>query len=207
MTAEPAFAVDPWTVTETALDLGRLAQAESVFALSNGHIGMRGNLDEGEPHGHARHVPEQPLRTAPVALRRGGLRLPRVRSDDHQRHQRQADPAARRRRTARRPLRHVARTPAASARSPRRHAHPHGALALAGRMCGPGALHPHRLAHPTRDRSRRVRGDRRGRADRAVVQSELVANEPHRSTEDDPACRPCSSRRCCSRRTSSTAPT
>lgn len=51
MTAEPAFAVDPWTVTETALDLGRLAQAESVFALSNGHIGMRGNLDEGEPLG------------------------------------------------------------------------------------------------------------------------------------------------------------
>src|SRR5262249_15011196 len=24
---------------------------ESVFALSNGHIGVRGNLDEGEPHG------------------------------------------------------------------------------------------------------------------------------------------------------------
>ena len=24
---------------------------ESVFALSNGHIGLRGNLDEGEPHG------------------------------------------------------------------------------------------------------------------------------------------------------------
>ena len=28
-----------------------LAQTESVFALSNGHIGLRGNLDEGEPHG------------------------------------------------------------------------------------------------------------------------------------------------------------
>ena len=28
-----------------------LAQRESVFALSNGHIGLRGNLDEGEPHG------------------------------------------------------------------------------------------------------------------------------------------------------------
>jgi alpha,alpha-trehalose phosphorylase len=32
-----------------ALDLGVLAQTESVFALSNGHIGLRGNLDEGEP--------------------------------------------------------------------------------------------------------------------------------------------------------------
>src|SRR6266498_2625532 len=29
----------------------RPAQTESVFALSNGHIGLRGNLDEGEPHG------------------------------------------------------------------------------------------------------------------------------------------------------------
>ena len=28
-----------------------LAQTESVFALANGHIGWRGNLDEGEPHG------------------------------------------------------------------------------------------------------------------------------------------------------------
>ena len=51
MIPHPAFAVDPWAVVETALDLGVLAQAESVFALSNGHIGLRGNLDEGEPHG------------------------------------------------------------------------------------------------------------------------------------------------------------
>ncbi len=28
-----------------------LAQTESLFALANGHIGWRGNLDEGEPHG------------------------------------------------------------------------------------------------------------------------------------------------------------
>src|SRR5438552_15462726 len=28
-----------------------MAQTESVFALSNGHIGVRGNLDEGDPHG------------------------------------------------------------------------------------------------------------------------------------------------------------
>ena len=29
---------------------GVIGQVESVFALSNGHIGLRGNLDEGEPH-------------------------------------------------------------------------------------------------------------------------------------------------------------
>jgi alpha,alpha-trehalose phosphorylase len=38
-------------VRETSLDLGFLAQSESVFALSNGHLGLRGNLDEGEPRG------------------------------------------------------------------------------------------------------------------------------------------------------------
>src|SRR6185503_1282930 len=45
----PHFSVEPWAVTESRLDLGVLAQSESVLALSNGHIGLRGNLDEGEP--------------------------------------------------------------------------------------------------------------------------------------------------------------
>jgi alpha,alpha-trehalose phosphorylase len=45
------YAVEPWAVREVGLDLHRLAQTESVFALGNGHIGVRGNLDEGEPFG------------------------------------------------------------------------------------------------------------------------------------------------------------
>jgi alpha,alpha-trehalose phosphorylase len=45
------FQVEPWAVRETELPLDSLAQTESVFALSNGHIGLRGNLDEGEPYG------------------------------------------------------------------------------------------------------------------------------------------------------------
>ena len=40
---------EPWALRETQLDLDRLAQTESLFALANGHIGLRGNLDEGEP--------------------------------------------------------------------------------------------------------------------------------------------------------------
>ncbi len=47
----PAYAADPWCLRETGLDLRVLAQSESLFALSNGHVGWRGNLDEGEPHG------------------------------------------------------------------------------------------------------------------------------------------------------------
>jgi trehalose/maltose hydrolase-like predicted phosphorylase len=51
MITQEAFPVEPWVVRETRLDLNVIAQSESLFALSNGHIGLRGNLDEGEPHG------------------------------------------------------------------------------------------------------------------------------------------------------------
>ena len=51
MIEHSAFAVEPWSVRETHLDLDLLAQTESVFALANGHIGLRANLDEGEPFG------------------------------------------------------------------------------------------------------------------------------------------------------------
>jgi alpha,alpha-trehalose phosphorylase len=53
MIEEAAFPVEPWCVREKRLDLDLLAQSESLFALSNGHIGLRGNLDEGEPYGIA----------------------------------------------------------------------------------------------------------------------------------------------------------
>jgi alpha,alpha-trehalose phosphorylase len=45
----PAYPAEPWTVRETELNLDLLAQSESIFALANGHLGLRGNLDEGEP--------------------------------------------------------------------------------------------------------------------------------------------------------------
>ncbi|MBV2357156.1 family 65 glycosyl hydrolase [Streptomyces sp. J2-1] len=51
MITHRSYTVEPWAVRETALNLDVLAQSESVFALSNGHVGWRGNLDEGEPHG------------------------------------------------------------------------------------------------------------------------------------------------------------
>src|SRR5947209_17087350 len=51
MIEHPAFTVEAWSVREVGLHLDTLAQSESIFALSNGHIGLRGNLDEGEPHG------------------------------------------------------------------------------------------------------------------------------------------------------------
>jgi alpha,alpha-trehalose phosphorylase len=51
MIVQPMYGGDGWALRETGLHMDHLAQSESVFALSNGHIGLRGNLDEGEPHG------------------------------------------------------------------------------------------------------------------------------------------------------------
>ncbi|MGD0556842.1 MAG: glycosyl hydrolase family 65 protein [Streptosporangiaceae bacterium] len=51
MITNPSYGIEPWSLTESEFNLDLLAQSESVFALSNGHIGLRGNLDEGEPYG------------------------------------------------------------------------------------------------------------------------------------------------------------
>jgi len=51
MISQDIFPVEPWHIRETKLDLDLLDEAESLFALSNGHLGLRGNLDEGEPNG------------------------------------------------------------------------------------------------------------------------------------------------------------
>src|SRR3989442_957164 len=51
MIEHPTFTIEPWSLREVGLHLETLAQTESVFALSNGHLGLRGNLDEGEPYG------------------------------------------------------------------------------------------------------------------------------------------------------------
>ena len=51
MIRHPAFPEEPWKIRERELDLQVLAQTESLFALANGHLGLRGNLDEGEPAG------------------------------------------------------------------------------------------------------------------------------------------------------------
>ena len=50
MIHDAVFPAEPWQIREPALRLDRLAQTESVLALANGHIGLRANLDEGEPH-------------------------------------------------------------------------------------------------------------------------------------------------------------
>ena len=83
---EDVFEVDPWNVRERELHLDCLGQTESVFALSNGHIGLRGNLDEGEPHGLPGTYLNGFYETRPLPYAEARLRLPRGRPDARQRH-------------------------------------------------------------------------------------------------------------------------
>lgn len=47
--SRPDFDIDPWQLRAAGLDLETIAQFESIFALANGHVGLRGTLEEGEP--------------------------------------------------------------------------------------------------------------------------------------------------------------
>jgi alpha,alpha-trehalose phosphorylase len=49
VTDRARWPTEPWALVEEGIDLEELGQTESLFALSNGHVGLRGNLDEGEP--------------------------------------------------------------------------------------------------------------------------------------------------------------
>ncbi|WP_259461068.1 MULTISPECIES: glycoside hydrolase family 65 protein [unclassified Microbacterium] len=49
----PRFDVDDWSVGIDRVEVENLAHEESVFGLSNGHVGWRGSLDEGDPRGVA----------------------------------------------------------------------------------------------------------------------------------------------------------
>ena len=44
------FQVEPWHLRTIGPDPSELRTTESLFALSNGHIGLRGTREEGEPH-------------------------------------------------------------------------------------------------------------------------------------------------------------
>ena len=158
------FVVEPWAVRETSLDLEALAQAESVFALSNGHSGCVRTWTKASRSALPGHVSELVLRAAAAALRGSRLRLPGVGPDDRERDEREDHPPARRRRAAGRALRAAARA-RARARPPRgRATAPHG-VAVAGRHRGASVLDAARLLRA----AIRGRDPLRGRAARGTA--------------------------------------
>src|SRR5918999_182206 len=76
MIRHPCFSCEPWGVVEAHLDLSVLAHSESILALANGHIGLRGNLDEGEPHGLPGSYLNSFYETRPLPYPEGGYGYP-----------------------------------------------------------------------------------------------------------------------------------
>jgi alpha,alpha-trehalose phosphorylase len=76
MNGHPTFTLEPWQVSEAALDLEVLAQTESVFALANGHLGLRGNLDEGEPSAIPGTFVSSVFEARPLPYAEGGYGYP-----------------------------------------------------------------------------------------------------------------------------------
>jgi alpha,alpha-trehalose phosphorylase len=76
MITHPSFSCEPWAVCETHLDPSMLAHSESIFALANGHIGLRGNLEEGEPHGLPGTYLNSFYETRPLPYPEGGYGYP-----------------------------------------------------------------------------------------------------------------------------------
>ncbi len=76
MIQHPCFSCESWEVFEIELDLSVLAHSESILALSNGHIGLRANLEEGEPHGLPGTYLNSFYETRPLPYAEGGYGYP-----------------------------------------------------------------------------------------------------------------------------------
>lgn len=76
MSEQAAYTVKEWSVHEMGIHFDTLAQSESIFALSNGHIGLRGNLDEGEPHGLPGTYLNSVYELRPLPYAEGGYAYP-----------------------------------------------------------------------------------------------------------------------------------
>ena len=50
---EDVYPLDEWRLVEKRFDSQYLGAAESLFAISNGYLGMRGTCDEGQPRVHS----------------------------------------------------------------------------------------------------------------------------------------------------------
>ena len=51
------FPADPWNIVETRFDLADVGATESMFAVGNGYLGLRGNVEEGhDAHAHGTFI-------------------------------------------------------------------------------------------------------------------------------------------------------
>ena len=177
------FEVEPWSLTEKELHQDHLSQTESLFALVNGHVGLRGNLDEGEPNGTPGTYLNGFFESRPLPYAEGGYGYPeegqtlinvtngkliRLLVDDEPFDVRYGGSQARRSLDFR---------TGCSTGPP---------VALAGGQGGQGRLDAAGLVRPSCRGRGALRGDAVDEPLRIVVQSTLVANESTDVENDDP---------------------
>ena len=175
------FPIDEWKLTEARYSADDLGVTETLFAVGNGYLGMRGNVEEGrETHAHGTFI-NGFHETWPIRHAEEAFGFARVGPDDRQRARQQDHEALRRRRTdaavGRRPgaLRPVAGLP-------RRGAAPQHHLAYAGGQAGPGLLDPDGVLHPAAPGDHDLRGHdaRRGGAGGDLLPDAQPAGRPRR---------------------------
>lgn len=74
--ATPRISVDPWQLIEPDVSIEALPVSESLFSLANGYLGIRGTLDEVEPHGVRGTFLAGFYETHPLAYPEGGYGHP-----------------------------------------------------------------------------------------------------------------------------------
>ena len=70
--------MEPWRLREVGLDLEQLEHTESLFALSNGYLGVRGTLEEGEPVGSPGTYLNGFFESSPLSYPEKGYAFPEV---------------------------------------------------------------------------------------------------------------------------------
>ena len=183
MNDQSIFDVEPWSVTERELRLDLLPYTETVFALSNGHIGLRGNLDEGEPHVVPGSYLNGFFETVPLPYAESGYGYPANGQIADRRDQRQGHSSAGGRRAVRHPLRRLAAS-RARARPARGRAAPRSGVDIAGRPVGARALDAAGVVCPARRCRDLLRGPGAGGPDarRRAVHARGERGPPGRPT-------------------------
>ena len=104
---------DPWRLVEKRYNPRRMPQMETLFALSNGYLGIRGTFDEGTPVFQKGTLVNGFHETWPIVYPESALRVREHRTDHRQRTGRHTDSALRGRRTVRSRSRHAGRATSA----------------------------------------------------------------------------------------------
>ena len=141
------YPADPWSFVEVGFCREELPLTETLFAVGNGYLGLRGDHEEGRDANDPGHVHQRLPRDVEHPPRRAGVRVRHDRADDRQRARPEDHVAVRRRRAARAVDRRPRRL-RAGARPAARHGQPRPHVAHGRRQARARPVAAARVARP-----------------------------------------------------------